>query len=140
MHRRTIVRFAVTLTALTAACSSNPAPANRPRFDASLITREQILEGRFTNAYDAVKLLRGSWLNTVRPESFRYPATIQVYLDGVRLGDVSSLSTVQTLPIQFIRYYNAQDATSRWGVDHGAGAIYVSTKVAPQGNSGPPPA
>lgn len=138
MHRRTIVRFAVTLTALTAACSSNPAPANRPRFDASLITREQILEGRFTNAYDAVKLLRGSWLNTVRPESFRYPAAIQVYLDGVRLGDVSTLSTVQTLPIQFIRYYNAQDATSRWGVDHGAGAIYISTKVAPQGTSGPP--
>ena len=140
MHRRAIIRFAVTLTALTAACSSNPAPADRPRFDASLITREQILEGQFTNAYDAVKMLRGSWLNTVRPESFRYPAAIQVYLDGVRVGDISALSTVQTLPVQYIRYYNAQDATSRWGVDHGAGAIYVSTKVAPQGMSGPPPA
>ena len=138
MRRRAIIRFAVTLTALTAACSSNPAPADRPRFDASLITREQILEGQFTNAYDAVKLLRGSWLNTVRPESFRYPAAIQVYLDGVRLGDVSSLSTVQTLPVQFIRYYNAQDATSRWGMDHGAGAIDVSTKVGSQGSSVPP--
>ncbi len=140
MRRRTIIHFAVTLTALIAACSSNPAPANRPRFDASLITREQILEGQFTNAYDAVKILRGSWLNTVRPESFRYPSAIQVYLDGVRLGDVSTLSTVQTLPIQFIRYYSAQDATSRWGMDHGAGAIYVSTKVAPPGAPGTPPA
>ena len=140
MRRRTIVRFAVTLTALTAACSSNPALANRPRFDSSLINREQILEGQFTNAYDAVKLLRGSWLNTVRPESVRYPAVIQVYLDGVRLGDVSALSTVQALPIQFIRYYNAQDATSRWGLDHGAGAIYISTKVTRQGMSGLPPA
>lgn len=138
MHRRAIIRFAVTLTALAAACSSNPAPADRPRFDASLITREQILQGQFTNAYDAVKLLRGSWLNTVRPESFRYPAAIQVYLDGVRLGDVSSLSTVQTLPIQFIRYYNAQDATSRWGMDHGAGAIYVSTKVSSPASTVPP--
>ncbi|MHB0962650.1 MAG: hypothetical protein ACYC5V_05520 [Gemmatimonadaceae bacterium] len=140
MRRRAIIRLAVTLTALTAACSSNPAPSNRPRFDSSLITREQIAEGQFTNAYDVVKTLRGTWLNTVRPESFRYPAVIQVYLDGVRLGDVSSLSTVQTLPIQFIRYYSAQDATSRWGVDHGAGAIYISTKVAPTGSSGPPPA
>lgn len=138
MRRRTIIRLAVLLTALTAACSSNPAPADRARFDASLITREQILQGQFTNAYDAVKLLRGSWLNTVRPESFRYPAAIQVYLDGVRLGDVSSLSTVQTLPIQYIRYYNAQDATSRWGMDHGAGAIYVSTKVGAQGSPIPP--
>lgn len=138
MRRRAIIRFAVTLTALTAACSSNPAPADRPRFDSTLITREQILEGQFTNAYDAVKILRGSWLNTVRPESFRYPAAIQVYLDGVRLGDVSALSTVQTLPVQFIRYFNAQDATSRWGVDHGAGAIYVSTKVGSQGSTIPP--
>jgi hypothetical protein len=140
VRRRAIIRFAIMLTALTAACSSNPAPASRPRFDAALITREQILEGQFTNAYDAVKTLRGSWLNTVRPESFRYPAAIQVYLDGVRLGDISALSTVQTLPVQYIRYYSAQDATSRWGVDHGAGAIYVSTKVAPQGMSGLPPA
>lgn len=126
------------LAALTAACSSNPSPADRPRFDASLITREQILQGQFTNAYDAVKILRGSWLNTVRPESFRYPAVIPVYLDGVRLGDVSALSTVQALPIQYIRYYNAQDATSRWGMDHGAGAIYISTKVGSQGLPVPP--
>lgn len=138
MRHRAIVRFAVALTALTAACSSNPAPTNRPRFDASLITREQILEGQFTNAYDAVKTLRGSWLNTVRPESFRYPAAIQVYLDGVRLGDVSALSTVQTLPIQYIRYFNAQDATTRWGVDHGAGAIFISTKVGREGSPIPP--
>lgn len=138
MRRRAIIRFAVTLTTLAAACSSNPAPADRPRFDASLITREQILEGQFTNAYDAVKILRGSWLNAVRPESFRYPAVIQVYLDGVRIGDVSALSTVQTLPIQFIRYYNAQDASSRWGMDHGAGAIYISTKVGSQGSTVPP--
>lgn len=138
MRRRAVIRFAVLLTALTAACSSNPSPADRPRFDAALITREQILQGQFTNAYDAVKILRGSWLNTVRPESFRYPAAIQVYLDGVRLGDVSALSTVQTLPIQYIRYYSAQDATSRWGMDHGAGAIYVSTKVGAQGSPIPP--
>jgi hypothetical protein len=138
VRHRAIIRFAVSLAALASACSSNPAPAERPRFDASLITREQILEGQFTNAYDAVKTLRGSWLNTVRPESFRYPAVIQVYLDGVRLGDVSALSTVQALPIQYIRYHNAQDATARWGMDHGAGAIYVSTKVGRQGSPVPP--
>jgi len=138
VRRRAVIRFAVLLTALTAACSANPAPVDRPRFDASLITREQIVQGQFTNAYDAVKMLRGSWLNTVRPESFRYPSVIQVYLDGVRIGDPSALSTVQTLPIQYIRYYSAQDATSRWGMDHGAGAIYVSTKVGAQGSPVPP--
>jgi hypothetical protein len=139
VRRYRFVCFAAALTAFSVACSSNPSPRGRARFDSSLITRQQILDGQFTNAYDAVKVLRGSWLNTVRPESFRYPAVIQVYLDGVRLGDVSTLSTVQTLPIQYIRYYNAQDASARWGIDHGAGAIYVSTKVMQQGMSGPPP-
>jgi hypothetical protein len=139
VRRRATVLLTAAIAALTIGCSSNPAPASRARFDSSLITRQQILDGQFTNAFDAVKTLRGSWLNTVRPESFRYPAVIQVYLDGVRLGDPSSLSTVQTLPIQYIRYYNAQDASARWGIDHGAGAIYISTKVLPQGMSGPPP-
>ncbi|MBW7933345.1 MAG: hypothetical protein H3C62_06955 [Gemmatimonadaceae bacterium] len=138
MRRRTFV-LALTVAAI-AGCSSSPAPSGRTRFDSSVITRQQIQDGQFTNAYDAVKTLRGSWLNVVRPESFRYPSAIQVYLDNVRLGDVSTLSTVQTLPIQYIRFYNAQDATSRWGIDHGAGAIFISTKVERQGEGAVPPA
>jgi hypothetical protein len=132
------LRAVALLAVALVGCSSNPTPTSRPRFDASLITREQIQAGQYATAYDAVKTLRGTWLNLSRPESFRYPSVIQVYLDNVRIGDVSTLSTIQTLPIQFIRFYNGQEATAKWGVDHGAGAIFVSTKVGPKGSSAPP--
>lgn len=130
MRRTMILLFS--LSAL-ASCASAPAPTGRARFDSARITREELVSGQFSNAYDAVKTLRGSWLNAVRPESFRYPSAIQIYLDNVRIGDVTALSSVESGPIQYIRFYNAQDATARWGTDHGAGAIYISTRVERQG-------
>ncbi len=108
---------------------------NRPAGDPNLITRQQIEEQRFATAYDVVKTLRGNWLNARGVESFRYPTAVQVYLDDVHVGDVSTLQTISTTPIQFIRYYNAQDATAKWGVDHGRGAIYISTRVGRQGTT-----
>jgi hypothetical protein len=117
--------------------ASTTAPS-RVREDPNIITREQIQEMRFTTAFDVVKTLRGNWLNARGVESFRYPTVVQVYLDEVRVGDVSTLQTIATAPIQYIRYYNAQDATAKWGVDHGRGAIYISTKVGRQGSVTPP--
>ncbi len=114
------------------------AAASRPKQDPNVITRQQIEEQRFATAYDVVKTLRGNWLNVRGTESFRYPTAVQVYMDDVHVGDVSVLSTLATTPIQFIRYYNAQDATAKWGVDHGRGAIYISTRVGRQGSSAPP--
>ncbi len=53
-----------------------------PGLSSSHSTREQIVAGQFTTAYDVVKTLRGSRLNTVRPESFRSPAAIMVAPTG----------------------------------------------------------
>lgn len=137
LRRRTLV---VCLATVLAACAAGPSPTTGRSFNASLITREQIQERQFSTAYDAVKELRGTWLNQHGPQSFRYPATIQVYLDGVKMGDVSTLQTIAAPSIQYIRFYNAQQATDKWGIDHNAGAIYVSTKIGPQGGGVVPPA
>lgn len=136
-HPRTILAaFAAAL--LLSACASAPATGSRARVDMTLITREQIQELQSTTAYDAIKALRGTWLNVHGPESFRYPQAVQVYLDGTHMGDASVLASIGTPPIQFIRYYNGQEATARWGIDHGAGAIYISTKVGIKGVPTPP--
>jgi len=135
--RTSVLTVALAVT-LAAGCAAGPAVASRPRFDSTLITREQIQELQVSTAYDAVKALRGTWLNVHGPESFRYPQAIQVYVDGNHLGDVSTLSSIASPPIQYIRFYSGQEATARWGVDHGAGAIYVSTKVGRQGTPTPP--
>ncbi len=125
---------------LAAGCAATPRPTGTVKADLTLITREQIQEMRFTNAYDAVKGLRGDWIRERGPESFRYPTEVQVYLDGVRMvGGVQTLQTIPSSGIQFIRHYNGLEATSRWGIDHGGGVVFVSTKVTRQGAAGQPP-
>ncbi|MHB1312723.1 MAG: hypothetical protein ACYC3L_11975 [Gemmatimonadaceae bacterium] len=135
---RTVLAAAFALS-VASACASAPPAAGRPRYDPALITREQIQEQRFSNAYDAVKALRGNWLNVRGAESFRYPLSIQVYLDDTHVGDISTLSGIASPPIQYIRWYSGQEATAKWGIDHGAGAIYVSTRPPRDGGSATPP-
>lgn len=119
-------------------CASGPSPTVGPSYDPNLITREEILAQQFTNAYDAVKGLRGTWLNVRGSESIRYPSAIQLYVDNVHTGDVSALPTIPATQIQYIRFFRGQEATARWGVDHGAGVVFISTK--PSRQSAEPPA
>lgn len=117
----------VLIAALVIACGGRGTGASTPRADRSLITREQILQNGFTNAFEAVESLRSNWLLTRGPDSIRNPSEVLVYLDNTRLGGVQSLRTISTNSIQWIRYYDGLTATARWGLDHGQGVIFVST-------------
>ena len=113
----------LTITACRARSVSSAPSANR-----NVLTREQLGESRFTTAYDAVEALRSNWLNTRGADSFQRPSVVRVYLDNVSLGDKETLRTIAITSISYIRYFDAITATSRWGVDHGAGVIFVSTR------------
>ncbi len=139
--RRIIAPFCVLALAVCAVtgCASGPSPSVRSSsYDPLLITREEIQTNQYTTAYDAVKGLRGTWLNVHGTESIRYQLPIQLYLDNVHIGDVSSLSTIPAHDIQYIRFYRGQDASAKWGIDHGAGVVFISTKVSRQGTTVPP--
>jgi hypothetical protein len=110
-----------------AACRQKD-PTTSPRTDRSLLTRDQWGDHRFNTAYEAVEALRSNWMNTRGPDSFRNPSVVRVYLDNVSLGDKEMLKTVMLTNIVYIRFYDGISATSRWGLDHGAGVIYVSTR------------
>ena len=99
-----------------------------PRVDRSVLTREQWGDHRFNTAYEAVEALRSNWMNTRGPDSFRNPTVVRVYLDNVSLGDKEMLKTILLTSVVYIRFYDGISATSRWGLDHGAGVIYVSTR------------
>ncbi|MCC7055455.1 MAG: hypothetical protein IT355_19430 [Gemmatimonadaceae bacterium] len=126
--------------ALLGACSSGggapaaagapaPAPAaRRPRQDQQLITRDVIIGTQYTNLYDVVQALRSNWL-TVRSASggAANTAVLQVYLDNQRIGGVEELRRILPSTVQSARFYDPISASARWGMDHGAGAIYVVT-------------
>jgi hypothetical protein len=117
---------AVIAVASGVACAANqPRPARR--LDRSVITREQMLGGNFTNAYDAVSALHSIWLRPRGVDSFVVPSIVWVYVDGIRVGGVDALQSIQPRLVNTIRFYDGASATSRWGVDNGAGVIHVST-------------
>lgn len=109
-----------------ASCSARNA-ATSPGVDRNLLVQDQFADRGFHTAYDVVEAMRANWLSSRGPNSFQTPTEVQVYLDGVRMGGVETLRTIDVRPVTYIRYFDGIAATARWGLDHGAGAIYVST-------------
>jgi hypothetical protein len=120
----------VMLATAAAACASGTANSggSQPTGDRMLITRDQILQHRFSNIYDAVESLHSNWLRTKGTDSFSNPTEVLVYMDNVRVGGVSTLRTIQADGVLWVRYYDGIAATARWGMDHGQGVIFVSTR------------
>ncbi len=126
---RSISRLALgAVLAVSLACASGGSATKLPGRDISLITRDQIVEYQFRNAFDAVQALHSQWLATRGTDSFSNPTEVLVYLDGTRLGGIQMLRDIATPSIAFIRHYDGITASARWGLDHGQGVIFVSTR------------
>ena len=131
--RTAFVRFAAPMAAalmfacVAGGCASSSG-SKSTRTDSSLITSEQILKHRFTNAYEAVEALHSNWLVNKSADSFNAPSQIRVYVDNTFYGAVESLRSINPNNIRSIRHYDGVAATARWGIDHGAGVIQVVTQ------------
>ena len=124
---------------LGAACGGSRHGEQQPTpRDRELLTAEQLRSQHFTSAYDAVLALRANWLHTRGNDSFTSPTRVLVYVDGTRYGGVESLRTLPVISINYIRHYDGLTASARWGLDHGPGVIYVSTRPPTERDSLPP--
>ncbi|MBR9989933.1 MAG: hypothetical protein KFH98_09270 [Gemmatimonadetes bacterium] len=126
MRRRTGL-LVVVLSALVAGCSSQA--GSRPaRGDAKVITTAEMDASGHTDAFALVQALRPQWLRIRGRASIAKPETIWVYLDGAQLGGPNHLRNMATHAISSLQYFDGLEASQRWGLDHGAGAIVVSTR------------
>lgn len=104
--------------------------ANKP----NLITRDEIVAvmADNDNAYDVIKRLRPAFLRTrgVSTMGGSSEPALVVYLDMMRVSGRSTtqLRAISAAQIRSIEYLNGIDATTRFGTDHGAGAILISTR------------
>jgi len=130
MHRAPVVLL------LVAACATVPGPRRGHGVDYKLITEEEIQASGYTDAFRVVQSLRPQWLRSRGVTSISQRETIKVYLDGSLLGAPDQLQQITATSISSIRFYDAVEATQRWGLDHGQGAIVVSTR---RGATGAPP-
>lgn len=112
----------------TPAAIRGTGPAQNRNRDRSTLTRDEILATQYTNLYDVILALRGNWVRQRTAESINgKSSTVQVYLDTQRLSGVDELRSMQPGNVESIKFYDPIQASARWGMDHGAGAIFITT-------------
>lgn len=130
MHRLSLVALAATVL-VGAGCAGTGERGEREYRDPNLLTHEQVRQVEASNAYEVVERLRSRWLRdygTTQLPGAAGDFRVQVYLDDVHMGGLDRLRDIGYREIRYIRYYPPQEASARWGFNHGAGAIMVSTR------------
>ena len=84
------------------------------------ITQSEIQQSVVGDALEAVQRLRPRWLRPRMGDS--QPL---VYMRNQRYGGIEWLRIIRCENVYEIRYVNARDATTRWGMGHSAGVIEV---------------
>ena len=104
--------------------------------DPDVITEDQIVRSKATNAYDVIatispKMFTAHGAATTRgdqpPTPGRQALPVVVYVDNVKVGPVDELKTLGKVDLKEIRYLSPRVATDRWGQGHPGGVIYVTT-------------
>jgi hypothetical protein len=116
-----------------AACAPGKPPEQMERAGArrnDRISREEIKARSWTDAYEIVATLRPNWLVDRGRDSFGSGAVLQIVMNGVRMGGVTSLRRIPAADVEHFQYYDATSATTRWGMSFGKGAIELSTTPA----------
>lgn len=134
--KRSYVTLTAVLCVLFVACSGSQRRGSQ-RADASLITTAELDGSGYADAFTAVQSLRPAWLRVRGSTSLATREVVKVYLDGSLMGDTGHLRQISTHSISTLRYLDGLEATQRWGLDHGAGAIMISTRGRePRGQDG----
>jgi hypothetical protein len=120
------------LSLAVAACASASKTSEKARSDRSTITLEEMHKSGARDAFTAVQTLRPHWLSIRGSSSFHSPEFVKIYLDGSLMGGPEHLRQISIQSITSIKHLPGIDASQRYGLDHGQGAILVFTR--PGGN------
>lgn len=114
--------------ALLSACSMAAQRGSSGARD--VITADQMVASGARTAYEAVERLQPGWLTARGPQSMTNatPAVPDVYIGGNNVGDVDYLRGIDIVKLSEIRYYEAGEASARFGMGHPRGVIDVILK------------
>lgn len=111
---------------LLAACSGT-GERQAERTDRNLLQSDEIRKSGTSDALSAVRMLRPQWLRHRGVSSINLRESIKVYMDNTLVGGPDYLRQITTSSVESMRYMDGLEATQRWGLDHGVGAIMVFT-------------
>lgn len=110
------------------ACAAGSNTGGVERQDPNLLTTAEIEGAGYSDAYSVVEALRPRWLWRRGSTTINQQESVKVYLDGSLLGGPEYLRQIRVRSIASIRFMDGLEASNRWGLDHGLGAIIVSTR------------
>jgi hypothetical protein len=128
MWRRCTVAFSLAMTASCAAATKTYQPLTAT--GANVLTAAEIVASHVTDAYQAVMQLRPDFVRRryVSPvPTVTNSYSVSVYLDDILIGDADALHDITLGDVRTIRYLPPMEADLRFGGQHPAGAILVTT-------------
>lgn len=99
--------------------------------NSQVITEDEIVASRASNAYEVIHKLRANFLTNRGPTSLNrgqsspYPT---VYVDDQEFGPISTLSSIPAAQITMIRLYRVSEANAKYGTRNLAGVIAITTR------------
>ena len=83
-----------------------------------------------SSVFEAVRALRPRWMQARSGATFSSPQrqTPRVYVDGQLRGELDEMWTMLPSEVGEVRFMSASDATTRFGTNHVAGAIVITTR------------
>ena len=129
MPRRSTVPLTMMFVVLSGACRTVGETGGTSR-SRNLITAEELMAVPHSSVYEAIRALRPRWLQARGGVSLGEPEKqlARVHIDGQLRGELNELWTLLPSEVEEIRYMSASDATTRFGTNHIAGAIVVTTR------------
>ena len=121
------------IATLLAACSSATRQPGELRGRGTTVTQDELAATNSGNLYDAIAKLRPEWLTSRGPTSVTdpTPTAVDVYMNGILLGNVDHLRVVRVLDVSQVRYWPAGEAAARFGMGHPRGVIELMLNIKP---------
>ena len=122
--KRLLTAFVLASSCLFVACASATS-GQGSRSSSNTITGAQLQATNSDNLFDAISKLHPEWLNTRGPKSATDMtlASVDVVMNGSVVGSTDYLREVRALDVSSVRYWDAGQAATRFGMGHPRGVI-----------------
>jgi len=89
-----------------------------------------LVKANSESVFDAVTKLRPEWLSSRGPTSVTNstPTGVDIYMSGNNMGSAEYLKELRVVDVAEVRYWNAGQASARFGMGHPRGVLEVVHK------------
>jgi hypothetical protein len=117
---------------MIAACASSGRSATSTGSTPSryVVTESELASVGDRSAYEALEQLRPTFLRSRDPQTTSHltPTPVAVFVNGGRTEGLDVLRTLRANTIKEMRFYEPQDANTKFGTGHNGGLIEVTLK------------